>query len=170
MVRDPQWPLYSCRFHFFRQFATQSPMPTQRSCPFLKGLVAIPVGSWSPSVIQYCASAHTDCGSTSASTAAAHTLTVVAQEGQRGGVRLDFCVRGYTNRESLISFSTGRILFQSLCPSKKASWCLTLIGARYLGQDFRIIQRYFSHVSRAFINFFQKYAMTSHRTRMHDHP
>ena len=104
------------------------PFPQGFGCPFL--LVA---GHPACFCLQPVLSKYTHWLSTSASTAAAHALTIVAQEDQYGGIRLDFCVRGYTNWESLISFPTGRILFQSPCPSKKASLCLTLTGTKYLG-------------------------------------
>ena len=100
----------------------QSPSP----CTILKGLIAIPVGNWLPSLVVPTASTVQVRTLTvhSTSTARAHTLTIVAWQDQRGGIRLDFCVRGYTNRG--VSYCNPRHL------QKKASWWLTLTGTRYL--------------------------------------
>jgi len=80
-------------------------VPTERSYLSPGVWLLMPVGSWSPSVnsayIQYRANVLIDCTS-SASTAQEHLVAVVVQENQLGGIRLDYCVRVYTNRENLI--------------------------------------------------------------------
>jgi len=63
-------------------------------------------------------------------------LTIVAWEVQHGGIRLDFCVRGYTNRENLISIPMSLV----------EGWLVSawpLLVQSTSGQDFRITQHYF---------------------------
>ena len=52
--------------------------------------------------------------------------------GGRRRFRLDFHVRGYTNREGYPAFH----------PPRRASWCLTFIGISTSRQDFRIIMAF----------------------------
>jgi len=96
-LRNPQWQLYSC--NFTRQFATQGLRCQPREVALSSRVwLPIPVGNWSPSLnsaySQYCASALTD----------SIWSAIFAQGYQCGGIRLDFCVRSYTNRENIISF------------------------------------------------------------------
>jgi len=88
-----------------------------------------PTANWSPSPR---AIDRLFLRTTGAQPESACSLLQLLGGGPRRGFRLDFHVRGYTNREGYPPFHPPRI----------ASWCLTFIGASTSRQDFRIIMAF----------------------------